>query len=170
MHQRPLFDPDPDNLMSTHSSSAPPPYDYPPSVCPNEPLPGLTLPQPGNTLRLPSTRATVERHTPTPLTPHDLDQPNSEQSLTTPPSSRRAGTTHAGVFLTPRGRYPLQDLTALSTTALPQSRRIRPSLSTRRPRRFPTSSSKPTHTSLLSPPPPRCHSPTTSTFVAVTRD
>jgi hypothetical protein len=44
---RPPSDPEPVNLLSIHTSSAPPPHDYPPSVCPTEPLSGLTLPQPG---------------------------------------------------------------------------------------------------------------------------
>jgi hypothetical protein len=56
---------------------------------------------------MPSTRVTVERHTPKPLTQPDPDQASSEKSRTTPPFSRRAGTTHAGVFSTPSRRIAL---------------------------------------------------------------
>jgi hypothetical protein len=101
---RPPSDPEPNNRLSTHTSPAPPPHDYPPSVCPTESLPGLALPQPGNTLHLHSTLVAVKRHMPTPLTPPDPGQAISEQSRTTPPFSRRAGTTHAGVFSTPSKR------------------------------------------------------------------
>jgi hypothetical protein len=66
-------------------------------------------------------------------------------------------------------RSLLQDLTTLSTTALPKPRRIRPRLSTRRPRRFPPKSAKPALNSLPSPLLPRRDSSTASTFFAGTK-
>jgi hypothetical protein len=56
---------------------------------------------------MPSTRAAVERHTPTPLTPPDPGQASSEQSRRTTPFSRRAGTTHVSALSTPSRKISL---------------------------------------------------------------
>jgi hypothetical protein len=95
--------------LSTHTSAAPPPHDVP-SICPTKPLPGTTFPHPGSTLRMPSTRTAVQRHTPTPLTPPDPDRTGSKKSRTAAPSSRRVSTTYTGGFSTPSGESSLAAL------------------------------------------------------------
>jgi hypothetical protein len=57
----------------------------------------------GNTFCMPSTRAAVQRHTPTPLTLPNPDRTSSEPSQPTPPSAQQAGIAHTNVFSTPSG-------------------------------------------------------------------
>jgi hypothetical protein len=169
---RPPLDPDPDNLLSTHTSSVPPPHDSQSSVCPTKIFPGPTFPQPGNTLCMPSTRAAVQRHTPTPLTPSNPDRTNSEPSQSTSNSSHGQAP-HIPTSSQCLATRPIwQDPPTPSTTTLPQSLRIQPSLSTRRPRRFPPNFAQPTPTTMTLPPPPlpRRDLPTAPTFLAGTRD
>jgi hypothetical protein len=62
---------------------------------------------------MPSTRTTVQRHSPTVLTPFVPNQSRSKKSRTAPPSSRRVSTIHTGGFSIPSGK------TSLATHASP---------------------------------------------------